>query len=131
VICARIEVPVRVTASARTRATPSKMMLSPPVGTLTICRMIATVPMRRTSSGSGSSSSFSWSSSSTIRSAPSERLTVSIETGRVTASGCRVSGKATVRRSGRTGSSGGSCGGVSSANVQAFYQQLVVRFRRG
>ena len=30
VICARIDVPVRVTTSARTRATPSMMMLSPP-----------------------------------------------------------------------------------------------------
>ena len=35
----------------------------------------------------------------------------SIETGRLTASGCSVSGKATVRRSGRTGSSDGSVGG--------------------
>ena len=40
---------------------------------------------------------------------------VSIETGRLTASGCNVSGNATVFRSGRTGSSGGSDGGVGSA----------------
>ena len=44
VICARIEVPVRVTTSARTRAMPSMMMLMPPP-TLAICRMTPTVPI--------------------------------------------------------------------------------------
>ena len=52
VICARIDVPTRVTTSARTRAIPSMMMLMPPC-VLAICRTTATVPILRTSSGVG------------------------------------------------------------------------------
>ena len=44
VICARIDVPVRVTTSARTRASPSTMMLMP-AGALAIWRMTPTVPI--------------------------------------------------------------------------------------
>ena len=114
VIWARIDVPVRVTMSARTRAIPSMMMLMPPL-TFAICRTMPTVPTRCTSSGVGSSASECCRTSSTIRSEPSARFTLSMETGRLTASGCSVSGNATVRRSGRTGSSEGSVGGVDSA----------------
>ena len=114
VICARIDVPARVTTSALTRATPSMMMLIP-LATFAICRTMPTVPTRCTSSGAGSSASECCRTSSTRRSEPSARLTLSIETGRFTASGCNVSGNATVRRSGRTGSSEGSVGGVGSA----------------
>ena len=42
-----------------------------------------------------------------------------METGRFTASGCSVSGNATVRRRGRTESSEGSVGGVDSAIAPA------------
>ena len=45
--------------------------------------------------------------------AAKRRLTVSMETGRLTASGCSVSGNATVRRRGRTGLLG-RVGGVGS-----------------
>ena len=114
VMRARIDVPVRVTTSARTRAIPSMMMLMPP-GVFAICRTMPTVPTRCTSSGPGSSASECCRSSSTMRSEPSARFTVSIDTGRLTASGCSVSGNATVRRRGRTGSSEGSVGGVGSA----------------
>ena len=69
---------------------------------------------------------------------PSARLTVSIDTPRVTASGCSVSGKATVLRSGRTGSSVGSGGGVgvghcrrASARRCSVYQRFDVRYERG
>jgi hypothetical protein len=114
VIRARIEVPVRVTTSARALASPSTMMLMPPPP-FAICRMTPTVPTRYTSSGSGSSLSFRWSTRNIRRSAASARFTDSIDTGRLTASGCNVSGNATVRRSGRMGSSDGSVGGVGSA----------------
>jgi hypothetical protein len=114
VICARMVVPLRVTSSARARVTPSMMMFTPPA-VFAICRMMPTVPIRRRSSGVGSSMSLSCSSMSTSRSLPKARLTDSIETGRFTASGCRVSGNPTVRRRGRTGNSEGRAGGVGSA----------------
>ena len=76
---------------------------------------MATVPIFRRSSGPGSSLSLSCSTSRIRRSLPSARLTVSIDTPACTASGCSVSGNATVLRSGRTGSSVGSGGGVGSA----------------
>ncbi len=73
------------------------------------------VPTFSSCSGSGSSESVCCSTSSSIRSVVSAVLTDSIEAGRFTASGCSVSGNATVRRSGSTGSdvgSGGVEGGV-------------------
>src|SRR6188508_3175980 len=62
-----------------------------------------------------------------MRSAARARLTVSIDTGRFTASGCSVSGNATVRRSGRTGSSAGS-GGVDSTGTRVSVYQRASLF---
>ena len=127
-MCARIDVPVRVTESSRTRASPSRMMLMP-IPALAIWRMMATVPTFRRSSGPGSSLSLSCSTSRISRSAPSARLTVSIDTPRVTASGCSVSGNATVLRRGRTESSVGSGGWVGSAILAKTLSVSAVRCR--
>ena len=81
VMCARIDVPARVTESSRTRASPSRMMLMPRPA-FAICRMTPTVPIFRRSSGPGSSLSLSCSTSRISRSLPSARLTVSIDTPR-------------------------------------------------
>ena len=110
-ITARIDSPVRLTTSARTRARPSTMTWSPD-GLRAIWRMMPTVPIRFTWSGPGSSSSPSCSTSSSMRSPASARFTDSTDTGRFTASGCTLSGNATVPLSGNTGSSGGSGGMV-------------------
>ena len=61
----------------------------------------------------------SCSTSSSMRSLASARLTDSTETGRFTASGCSVSGNATVRRSGSTGSDVGSEGGVCGSAMRS------------
>src|SRR5215218_2578310 len=52
-----------------------------------------------------------------MRSPPSARFTDSTETGRFTASGCTLSGKATVALRGNTGSSGGSGGMVAVGSL--------------
>ncbi len=70
------------------------------------------VPTSSSWSGSGSSESVFCSTSSSIRSVVSAVFTDSTEAGRFTASGCSVSGKATVRRRGSTGSDEGRGAGV-------------------
>src|SRR5574338_68919 len=97
--------------SALARATPSTRMRSPLVP-FAIWRMMPTVPTRLRSSGPGSSPSPSCNSRRTMRSPASARFTASTDTGRLTARGATVSGNTTDRRSGRTGSSEGSCGVV-------------------
>ena len=87
------------------------MMLMPRSG-LAICRTTATVPTRAGRPPGRIVGVVLLQHEQDQRSAPSARLTVSIDTGRFTASGCSVSGKATVRRSGRTGSSDGRVGEV-------------------
>jgi hypothetical protein len=72
---------------------------------LAIWRIAAMVPTWLSAAGSGSSVSVFWKVRNSRRSAPSARLTDSIEAGRVTASGCIVSGKTTVCLSARTGNS--------------------------
>ena len=110
VICARIDVPVRVTTSARTRAMPFDDDVDAAADLRHLPDDADRADLAQVLRRRDRRSSFSCSSSRISRSPPSARLTVSIDTGRLTASGCSVSGNATVRRSGRTGSSDGSGG---------------------
>ena len=67
-----------------------------------------------------------WSEQDSMRSLPSARLIGSTDTGRSTASGWRVSGKTTVRTSGRSGNSAGTLGddGPGIAVMTAIFSQV-------
>ena len=84
---------------------------------------------RCSSSGSGSSASSSCSARNSMRSPASARFTASTDTGRLTASGCTLSGNATVPRSGSTGSSGGRGGVVDGDSAMTVLPRISSELR--